>query len=133
MAIKSEGTTISVSDGVNPVTIGGIVGFSAADGEAADINVTTLADTSQRYLIGLEDNGQLSLELNRLPDDAGQAQLLSILQSQTSREFVITLPSGTITTLTFDGFVKSLSIAGTVDDKVSGTCNIRIDGDITYA
>lgn len=131
--IDAQGTTLTVYDGVSAqTTVGGVVSFSLADGEASDIDVTTLASTAKEYQQGLQDFGEFTFELIRDLDNAGQAELLEMKAAQEIREFVITFPAGTLNVGTFDGYVKSLNIDGGVDEVLRGTCTVKIDGAIAW-
>lgn len=128
MAIISQ--TFVFKIGASPkVTVNGLTSFSGLDGTAAEIDVTSLSDTSKKYLKGLRDSGTFSLEGNFLGTDAGQNAMRANQALQTIEAFEATLSSGKI--ITFNGYVMSASISGGVDEKVSTSFTIRIDGAVT--
>ena len=128
-AIDAQGTTFTADTDV----VGGIVSFSGFDGEASDIDVTTLASTAKEYRVGLQDFGNFSLEVIYDPNDVGQAQMATNMAALTETTFVLTLPDDVVLNkATFNGFVKSMSISGGVDDVVKGTVNIRITGAVVW-
>ena len=133
--ILAQGTTVSVDDNVSsPVTINGVMGIGGiGSGSATEIDVTTLASTAKEFRQGLQDFGSVTLELIRDLDDAGQAELLAIQASQSTRTFIITLPTSTLNVATFEGFVTSISSEVGADDVVKGTCNVRITGAIVWS
>lgn len=124
----TQGTTLT-ADGD---AVGGLISFSGFDGEAADIDVTTLASTAKEYHVGLQDYGNFSIEFIYDPNDVGQAQMQTNKAALAETTFVLTLPdSDVINRFTFDGYVKSITISGGVDDVVKGSANIRISGAVT--
>lgn len=132
--LDAQGTTLSINDGGDPgsaVTIGGIVSYSGFDGEATDIDITTLASTAKEYRQGLQDFGNFSIELMRDPSDVGQSEMETAKAAQETREMILTLPSGDIAT--FDAYVKSITSAGGVDAVVTGSANLKITGAVVWS
>lgn len=129
--LDAQGATFTFDNaGGTPVAVGGIVSFSGFDGEATEIDITTLASTAKEFRQGLQDFGSFTIELRRDPSDAGQVEMLSAKALQATRECILTLPSGDIAT--FDAFVKSLSTEGGVDDVVNGTASLRVTGAVVW-
>lgn len=128
-AIDAQGTTFTI----NSQTVGGIISFSGFDGEAADIDITTLASTAKEFRQGLQDYGNFTLELIRDPNDAGQAEILAQRAAQTTSTCVLTFPDDvTLNVATFSAYVKSLTTEGGVDDVVRGNSNLRITGSVVW-
>lgn len=128
-AIDAQGTIITIDSDV----IGGVVSFAGLDGEASDIDITNLASTAKEYRQGLQDFGNFSMELVRDPNDAGQATMMTNKASQAASTIVITLPDTvTLNVATFTAFVKSISLAGGVDDIARGTANLKISGSVVW-
>lgn len=132
-AINAQGTTLTVEDGAaSTAVVGGVISYSLADGEASDIDITTLASTAKEFRQGLQDYGDFTIELVRDFDDAGQVELIEMKAAAVTREFVITFPSGTLNVGTFDGYVKSINVEGGVDAINTGTCVVKITGAIAW-
>lgn len=130
--LDAQAATFSIDNsGGTPVIIGEIISFSGIDGEASEIDITTLASTAKEFRQGLQDFGNFTIELNRDPSDVGQQELESAKAAQATREFILTLASGDV--FTFDGFVKSLTTAGAVDAVVTGSSSIRITGAVVIS
>lgn len=130
----AQQTTMTIDDSVSsPVSIGGIESITLSDGESAEIDVTTLTSTAREKLQGLQDFGDCTIELVRDLDDAGQAELLDAKANQSQRTCIITLPSGTLTTGTFEAFVKSVSMDLGADDARRGTAVLAITGNVTWS
>lgn len=134
-AISAQGTTFSIdtasSGGPTYTAIGNIKTFSGFDGASSEIDVTNLSSSAKEYRLGLEDNGQFSIELDRDFSDAGQTALLSARDSQVGKSFKLVLSNGE--NAIFTGFVKKFSLAGGVDQVVKGSADIRISGAVTWA
>lgn len=126
--LDAQNTTVTFNDGTTAQTVGGVVSFSFGDGQASDIDITTLASSAKEYRQGLQDFGNCTLELKRDPSDAGQAAMLAAKAAQATREVVISLPDGDV--FTFNAYVKSMSTTGGVDDVVNGTATLKVTGDI---
>lgn len=134
-AIKAQATTVKMGDGATPevfTTIGGVTSFSGIDGEATEIDITSLTSTAKEYLVGLTDPGNMTLEVNYDPDDAQQTAVRTALDAGTLKNFEITLTDTTPTVITFSAYVKSFSISGGVDDKMNGSISLRISGSVTF-
>ena len=130
--LDAQLATFSIQNGGgSPVTVGGIVSFSGFDGEASDIDITTLASTAKEFRQGLQDFGAFSIELQRDPNDAGQDEMESAKAAQATRVCVLTLSSGDVAT--FSAYVKSLSSAGAVDATVTGSANMKVTGAVVWS
>lgn len=121
--------TIADSGG-SPITVGGTISFSGFDGEASDIDITTLASTAKEFRQGLQDFGNFSIELQRDPADVGQIELLSAKAAQATRACTLTLASGDVAS--FDAYVKSVTTAGGVDATVTGSANMKVTGVVAW-
>jgi hypothetical protein len=129
--LDAQGTTFTFADDANsPVTVGGIVSYKFADGEASDIDITTLSSTAKEFRQGLQNFGNCSLTVMRDPFDAGQAEMDSAKAAHATRQCVLTLPSGDIAT--FNAYVKMFDVSGGVDKVVEGTCNMKITGSVVW-
>lgn len=130
----AQGTVLEIED--NELTpafqvIGGVVSFSLGDGQAQDIDVTTLASTAKEYCQGLQDLGDFTIELNRDFADVGQVELDDAKNGQETRNFRITMSDSTV--ITFAGNVKSFTIEAAQDDIIRSTATVKISGNITIA
>ena len=133
-AISAQGTTFSidtsVSGGPTYTAVGNIKTFSGFDGSSSEIDVTNLSSSAKEYRLGLEDNGQFAMELDRDFADAGQTALLAARDSQAGKQFKLLLSNGE--NATFTGYVKKFSVAGGVDQVVKGSVDIRISGSVVW-
>src|SRR5688572_24275389 len=96
-AFNSQGTLIA-REGTTPGTctpIAEIRSFSGPGGSSAVIDATTLSSTGKEKILGLQDEGQLTLELNFSPGDSGQQALLADRAAQLRKNFKITFSNAT--------------------------------------
>ena len=134
-AISAQGTTLSIDTGSGGsptyTPIANIKSFSGFDGSSSEIDVTNLSSAAKEYRLGLEDNGQFNLELDRDFADAGQTALLSARDSQAAKQFKLLLPNGE--SAIFTAYVKKFSVGGGVDQVVKGSVDMRISGAVNWA
>lgn len=138
-AIKSQGTSVFISDGkATPAwkEIGNVKQISGMEGGTSnDIEVTNLQSTAKEYRSGLKDSGELSLTLDWNDSDVGQAELKASLDGSLLRKFYIKIKiddTPTYKYASFQGTVKSLPKEGGVDGVWTSNASIRVSGDYTY-
>ena len=129
-AIKSQGVTFGRSTDGGSVynDVGEITSIAGPGGSAAVIDVTNLSSAAKEKLIGLPDEGQITLEVNLDPGDAQQIGLKDDRASQTKRDFKITLTDTSSTELTFQAFCLGFVINAAIDDKVGATITLEVTG-----
>lgn len=125
--LDAQGATLLA----NGIKIGGLIDFDGFDGEAADIDITTLDSTAMEYRQGLQEFGQISINLKRDPADVGQEELRRAKAAQETIPFVLTLESGDVAT--FNGYCKSLTAGGGVNKTIDGKANIKITGEAVWS
>lgn len=113
------------------VRVGGIKSFTGFDGQASDIDITTLDSTAKEWRQGLQDFGNFSMEVMRDPADVGQAAMEASKAAQGTEECVLTLRTGEVAT--FDAYVKQISSAGGVDAVVTGTISLKVSGEVVWS
>ncbi len=132
--IESQQSAFKRGDGGGPeafTTVCGVISFTFPDGSAAEIDTTDLCSVAKGKMMGLPDEGQVSLELNYDPTDAQHTGLQDDRKNRTKRNFQVVLTDASSTTFAFSGYVLSFSISTAVDDIVKASCTITIDGEIT--
>jgi len=137
--LDSTALTITVGSGtLTPVTyttLGNVRSITDLEsGSASEIDVTHLQSTAKEWRLGLVDNGSVSLDLDRVNSDAGQAAAQARRIDGVATNFKIVLPSGTTPTASFSGLVRKFSVASiAVDGVVKGAVEIRVNGAITWS
>jgi hypothetical protein len=138
-AIDLDSTDLTITDNTDAATvtpvewteIGEVTDFSGPDGTASEIETTHLGSTAKEFLMGLPDEGSLSLSINWQADDTGQTAVREARAARTEEDFKITYSDAS--TATFKGYVLGLSSSGSVDGKIDGSITIRITDAATWA
>jgi len=103
------------------------------DGSAKEIDTTTHDSTATEMILGLQDNGNMSLDIDGNNADAGQVALQAAKVDGLIRTFKYVLPAGAQPTCTFQAFVKKWDMAAAVNDKYKRTLELRISGPVTFS
>jgi hypothetical protein len=146
MAIESQGTDLfwgttaagatSASTSTS-VLIGQVAGFNGPSGSANVIDITHLGSTAKEKMMGLRDEGQISLDVMFQPNDVGQIALRTDRANRQLRKVVVKLNDNTSdaarTKIICDAYCTGFSITGRVDDKISGSVTLELAGACTYS
>ena len=127
MAILSKGIKLSYSStGTESYTdLTDLLEIPSLGGSVDKVDVTTLADTSKKYINGIKDYGDLTFKFNY-----AKAQFTTLNGLTGSINFKVTLPD--TTTATFSG-EPSVSLEGVgVGAAMTYTLNISLDSDIEF-
>jgi hypothetical protein len=111
------------------VPVGESVDFDGPGGAASVIDATHLGSTAREKIMGIPDEGQFTISLNRVFGNAGQKAVLLARAQRARKPFKIVYYDNS--TQTFDGFVLQFSTSGGVDDKLNGSIAIEITGAVT--
>ena len=136
--VDTTGKTITVGTGAaTPATytdIGNVRNLSEFEsGSASEIDVTHLGSTAKEKRLGLVDNGSFSLEIDHTNADAGQAALQARRLDGAAVNMKVILPSGTTPTASFSALIKKFSKNAAVDGVVKGTCDVTVNGAVTWS
>ena len=135
--LKSQGSGIRISDLASPEVfsdIGQVISISGPDGSASEIDVTNLASAAKEFVIGLPDEGSVSIEVvfdYSAAVSTGHETLHAARASQVQQHMRIFLSDSPETIIDFQCFVTSFSLSLGVDDKLGATFGIRITGAAT--
>jgi hypothetical protein len=133
---SSSYTAFTTGGTATPVTftaIAEVQNFSGFDGQASEIDVSDLNSTAKEFKLGLVDSGGFTFAMNTVLSDPGQTAVRTSRDTSTSRQYKLTLPSGTPSVATFTAFAKQVPVAGGVDAKVQSNVSLRITGPVTWA
>ncbi len=135
--VQTQGTTIGFGNGDGPPetfdTIGEVRSISGPDGQAPEIDVTTLGSTAREFNMGLPDEGTITLTCHYDPADTEQTNLRTARSGQTLNNFQIECADTSSTTLTFAAYVLRFSHAFEIDNVAMLEITLRITGGVTYA
>jgi len=136
MAYEAQGCAIYTStNGIVRTTdtkIGEVTDFTGPGGAAAVIDITHLGSTAKEKMVGLRDEGQLSMTMNFVATDVGQIAFISDRASRTKRTYVLKFNDAATHGCDFQGYAMQFSIAGAVDNKITANAVIEISGAVTY-
>lgn len=135
--IDSTGYTTYTSGGTaTPVAfseVGEFKSWSGPNSSSSELDVTNLASTAKEVLLGLTDFGDFSFDINVYLSDLGQTRLRTLMGSKALGQFKLVLPSGSITTATFNAYVKGMPMKGGVDKPLEGSVTLRITGEVVWS
>ena len=135
--ITSQGTTIAIGDAASPElytnTIPQVTSMSGPDGSSSEIDVTNLSSTAKEFLLGLKDEGSISLDIVWDERDTTHAQLRTLFGSGASSNFRITDAGSPQKNYDFPAFVQGLSMSTGVDEVQRASVNLRISSAIVIS
>lgn len=109
--------------------------FQGFDGQASEIDVTTLCSTAKEFRPGLQDFGSFSFDMNLVPGDPSQLILDAAKASGAALWFRVYVPDGEggyQGAYVFKAFVRQKSIAGGVDQAMTSQVTLRVTGEPVY-
>ena len=135
-ALSSQGMTIGIGDGASPevfTTISEVNTIDGPGGQANEIDVTDLSSTGKEFKLGLQDEGDITLDINYIPGNTQHALLRTRRASGAIGNFRITFTDSPATTWTFAALVKGFSVSNAVDGVTTASVTLRVSGSITEA
>ena len=135
-ALSSQGMTIGIGNGASPevfTTIAEVKGIDGPGGQTAEIDVTDLSSTAKEFVLGLQDEGDITLDMNYIPSNTQHALLRTLRGSGDENNFRISFTDSPVTTWTFGARVKGFSISNAVDNVTGLSVTLRVTGTITEA
>ena len=139
MALEAQGvrvywcTSTAASTASASALIAEVNDFTGPGGAAGIIDVSHLLSTAREKLVGLRDEGQLSLTLNYSATDAAHINLRADRAARTKKKCVIEFGDTTGTYGFFDAYCMQYSISGAVDNKITANAVLEITGAVSYA
>lgn len=102
--------------------------YSGFDGQASEVDTTTLASKAKEKTLGLRDFGGMTIEINRVDDEPFQVEANIAAKDGEPRWFSLVKRNGF--TKTWQGYVRSFSDTGAVDGVNTGTVTVTISGEV---
>ena len=133
---ESQGTVFKVGDAASPevfTAVGEVKEIGGPSGSAPVIDVSNLSSVKREKIMGLPDEGQITLSLNYDGDDAQQDALRAARTARTATNFQIVTSNSPPETLSFTAYVLEFSLNFAVDEVVGLTVTLEIDGAVTFA
>lgn len=137
-AIRSQGTTIAyLNTAVSPqvyVSVANIISFPTPSPEAPDIPVSNLSSTAAEFLVGLVDNGEITLAGHYNPNEASHSTLRAAAGTTTIYAFKITLDDvSPQQEITFNARVRAFRVNVGVDEPVNMEIVLRTTGAASWS
>ena len=135
-ALSSQGMTIGIGNAASPevfATITEVKSIDGPGGQTAEIDVTDLSSTAKEFVLGLQDEGDITLDMNYIPANTQHALLRTLRGSGAENNFRISFTDSPVTTWTFAARVKGFSISNAVDNVTALSVTLRVTGSITEA
>lgn len=142
MAFEAQGTEFYWGDTTAYSTastnlVGEVKSISGPSGSAGVIDITHLGSVAKEKMIGLRDEGQISLECNLATTNNAQIKMKNDRAARTMKAWILKLhdstTAGNETRLKGNGYVTGMSISGSVDDVVKASFTIEISGDVSWS
>jgi hypothetical protein len=112
--------------------IGNLNNFKGFDGQANEIDKTNLSSAAKEFMLGLQDFGHFTFDVDKDFSDPGQLACDAAKRAGALKQFKLTLPNSN--TATFSAYVKNSPLDGGVDQILKTTgVSLRITGDVVYA
>ena len=131
-AVKFQTTVVKCTDGTDSTTVGEVIGVDGPNGQATIIDATHSASTAREKVMGLPDEGRITLSCNYVPSDGGQTELRTRRNDQSLDTYEIELAPAT-TSLTFSAYCLGFSISGATDGKWDARIDLEISGSVTVS
>jgi predicted secreted protein len=140
-ATSTAGVKLQRGDGATPteafVTIAEVFNISGPNETAELIDVTSFDSPAKEFIAGLRDGGEVSFEYNLVGEDTSQGGLRTDFTAGTKRNFKIDLDDATATLVvpskyTFAAVVTALGNTFAANDKVTGSCTLKVSGAVSF-
>jgi hypothetical protein len=134
MALKAQGIKLKMGNGASTevfTLIPDIVGFEGPDGEAAEIDTSTLDSVRKEFMMGLPDEGRIVARFLFDPADTQHQLLITNRNAQTAVNFKLDYNVTPAEVDSFSAYVLSVTRGGEVDGRVEGQFVLRITGVVT--
>lgn len=110
--------------------------FTGFDGQASEIDVTTLCSTAMEFVPGLQDFGAFNFTMNYVPSDPAQQAMQKAKASGDTLWWKLTLPldnnGDPMGAWLFQAFVRQMTLSGGVNAALESNVVLRITGEPTY-
>jgi predicted secreted protein len=133
---SSVGYTLKRGDGGSPTEVftalGKVINFNGPGLTGKSIDVSALDNVSgfREKVQGLNDAGQLTVELEFMPDDDQHQKLLGDYVARTLRNWQVLWPDGA-TVWAFSAYIIKVTPKGALDAAVTASVDLDITGEPT--
>jgi len=110
--------------------------FTGFDGQASEIDVTSMCSTAMEYVPGLQDFGAFNFTMNYVPSDPAQKIMQEAKASGDILWWKLMLPTDNngvpMGTWLFQAFVRQMTLSGGVNAALESNVVLRITGEPTF-
>lgn len=140
-AVSTAGVKLQRGDGATPteafVTIAEVTSISGPTQSSETIEVTSFDSAAKEFIPALRDSGEVTFEFNFVGEDTSQAALRTDFANGKVSNYKIDCDDATATLIVsskyaFAASVTSLSTNFATNDKISGSCTLKISGPVTF-
>lgn len=132
--LKSQGAGIFVSDAASPevfTEIAQVKTVAGPTGSATEIDVTALDSAAAEFLMGLPNEGTVTIGCLHDPDDTQHELLRANRVAQTSTNFQIKMTNSPQTVYSFAAYITNFELDMGVDSAIMASYTLRINGSVT--
>jgi len=137
--VEAQGTTFFWSTAAASTTLStvamaivhNVVAINGPSGSAGKIDVSNLGSTAKQFLVGIRDEGDISLDVIYDPSTAtngGQKHMFDDRGTRTKRTWGFKLADASSNFVKGVGYCTGFALTGAVDDSVKATITIAITG-----
>ena len=133
--IWTNGTAACTTAMDSTGAVGEVTNISGPGGSAGVIDITHLGSTAKEKMIGLPDEGQISLEINfgyTTSSNDKQKDMIADRKARTKRQWGILFPDASSSLARGDGYITGFSVTGSVDNIIKANITVEIDGPVTW-
>lgn len=132
-AFSFQGTDLLAlaTSGTEVTSIGEVKGLNGPNGQAQINDVTHSKSVAIEKLMGLPDNGRITVNANLLHADAGHQLLHANREAQTRNKYRIDFADAASTKWEFDAFVMSYNPSGSANTPWDVNIDFEVTGGIT--
>lgn len=105
--------------------------FTGFDGQASEIDITTMCSEAKEYRVGLQDFGSFNFTMNYVPSDTSQLAMQNAKAAGSALWFRLVLP-GSLGEWVFQAFVRQMTLTGGADKVLESNVVLRITGAPTF-
>lgn len=98
---------------------------------STEIDRTNFDSMAKKFILGLFDPGQFTIEVDQDNSDGGQVAMMTAQVTGLLKNFKLLLPNSN--TATFTAYVKKFTSQGAVDQAIRRSTDLRISGPISWA
>ncbi len=132
------GTLLKAGDGASSETFAAIAEVKSITGPSLSLETldATHMESPSNYrevLPSFKSAGEVTFEVNFLPATSGQTVVTTDFEARTKRNFQLVFPDTGTTTWSFAGYYTGFTPSAAVDDMLSASITITVDGAVTIS